>query len=270
VTRQRIAFVDEFASVTGAIDSIGLDGRDLRRLRDGYDAAASRDGSELAFEGDGGLNVMRADGTHDRQIDVEGSTIDGQPAWSPDGKRIVFTKTISPAPSGALFQSTLYTIDPNGSGRRRLVTTAFNNPGPSWIDAKQILITAGSGRLAIISAETGKTERTIELPVRGTQPAPDPPALAPDGREIAYVECDNADCSFSSVDLISLKGRLLRHIRGGHTPSWTPGGDLLYACCGQAGIHGQQSRIMFAPRGGGPAKPITPPSISADDPRWLG
>src|SRR5207344_3454116 len=139
--------------------------------------------------------VMRADGRHVLWIDHEGDSIDGQPAWSPDGRKLVFVKTISPAPSGALFQSTLYTINADGSGRRLLARSAVDDPGPSWINVRQILITAAWGRLAIISAQTGRIERRIDAPVKGTQPASEPPVLAPNRREIAYVECDNGDCS---------------------------------------------------------------------------
>jgi hypothetical protein len=126
--------------------------------------------------------------------------------------------------------------------------------------------------LAIINAKTGRIERTIHAPVTGTQPSPEPASLAPNRREIAFVECHDPNCYSTSVDLISLRGRLLRRIRGGaHTPTWTPEGDLLYACCQQAGIHGWTSRIMFAPTGGSsPVRAVTPISLSADKPVWLG
>jgi Tol biopolymer transport system component len=256
--------------------SVRLDGRDVRRLASQIsDAAVSPDRSEVAFEDDsgfpGGIAVIRVDGSHERLLDAEQeSVIDGSPAWSPDGRRVVFVRTTSPAPSGALFASVLYTIDANGTGRRRLAGSAVDSPGPSWINERQILITTGQGELAIISATTGKVERLITLPRAGTQPAPEPAALAPSGRELAYVECDNEDCSSASVDVITMRGELLRRIVGAHTPAWTPQGNLLYACCQQAGISGNTSVIVMTPAQRGKARTLTATRFSADYPRWLG
>jgi hypothetical protein len=70
------------------------------------------------------------------------------------------------------------------------------------------------------------------------------------------------------VDVITLNGKLLGRIRGAHTPDWTPTGGLLYACCGQAGLRAQTSRIYLAPPDGRHAR--SPPTISADYPHWLG
>jgi WD40-like Beta Propeller Repeat len=293
LSRQRIVFDDEFAGKGasqgfGGIDSIRLDGRGLRRLATGAsDPAVSPDRTRIAYWGEpsgggGGIFVMRADGTHRRWIDHErlinvagccspSSTLDGQPAWSPDGRTLVFV-TLMPRPSGGPEQVILYTINADGSGRRRLARSAVSFPGPTWINDREILILLSEkpGELAIISAKTGRIERVIAVPARGTRLGPERPALAPNRREIAYVECDSANCSSASVDLITLRGRLLRRIRGAHTPAWSPRGDLLYACCQQAGIRGNKSRIMFASANGGPARAITPSSLSADQPQWLG
>jgi TolB protein len=271
---QRIVFVDECDPTSfgfGALYSIRLDGTGLRRLhRQISDPAVSPDRTKIAYEDDAanGIAVIDADGSHERQLTHR--LLDGSPAWSPDGQRLVFVGTVSPAPSGALFASTLYVVNADGTGRRRLAASAVDFPGPSWINKRQILITARWGQLAIISPTTGRTERLIPLPKRGTQAADESPALAPNHREIAYVECDNGDCSSTSVDLITLHGTLLERIPGAHTPAWTPTGNLLYACCQQAGIRGDTSEIVMTGAENGHARAITPTPFSADDPHWLG
>jgi Tol biopolymer transport system component len=276
---QRIVFVDEcdLASAGfGALYSIRLDGTGLRRLRSQIsDPAVSPDGTEIALQDDGtpgigtpGIAVIRADGQPVRWLTHR--VLDGSPAWSPDGRRLVFVGTISPAPSGALFASTLYVINADGTGRRKLAPSAVDFPNPSWINERQLLITVSRKELAIISATTGRIERRIRLPRVGTQAASEAPALAPDHREIAYVECNNGDCSLTAVDLITLAGKLIKRIPGAHTPSWTPKGILLYACCQQAGIRGNTSEIVMAPAQNGHPRAVTPDSFSADDPQWLG
>jgi Tol biopolymer transport system component len=269
---QRIVFVDECVpGGFGALYSIGLDGTGLKRLgAGGSNPAVSPDGTEIAFGDDNGMGiaVIRADGRPVRH--VSHGLLDGSPAWSPDGRKLVYVGTISPAPNGALFASTLYVVNADGTGRRKLAPSAVDFPGPSWINKRQILITAGRSELAIISATTGRTDRLIPLPRVGTQAASDTPALAPNRREIAYVECDSADCDSTSVDLITLAGKLIKRIQGAHTPTWTPQGNLLYACCEQAGLLGDTSEIVMAPAQHGEPRAITPDSFSADDPQWLG
>jgi WD40-like Beta Propeller Repeat len=276
LARQRIVFTDECAGPgLTVIHSIRLDGRGLRRLAvGGSDPSVSADRTMIAYPGEppnsiGGIYVERADARHARVIDREKyDVLDGQPSWSPDDRKLVFVQTVSPAPSGGLFQSSIYVINRDGSDRRRILRSLVDFPEPSWINARQILLTYKWGELAVVSARTGRPLRLIRLPNKGTQPG-DGPKLSPNGREIAVGECNNADCSFESVDVITLAGKLLRRIRGAHTPDWTPSSGLLYACCQQAGIRGETSRIIYAtPRGS--RRPVTPVSLSADQPHWLG
>jgi Tol biopolymer transport system component len=272
---RRIVFVDECdRDPFGALYVIRLDGSRLRRLRAGSEPAVSPNGREIAYSdgGIGAIAVIHTDGSHRRYLTngVLNGVLDGSPAWSPDGRRLVFVRTVSPGSSGGLFASTIYVVNADGAGRRKLVGSAVDFPGPSWISERRILITARRGQLAIISATNGRTERLIRVPRKGTQSAPDAPALAPNHREIAYVECDNGDCSSTSVDLITLTGKLIERIPGAHAPSWTPQGKLLYACCQQAGIRGNTSEIVLDHAQHGQARTITPSSLSADQPAWLG
>jgi Tol biopolymer transport system component len=273
--RQRIAFVDAVAGGFGAIYSIRLDGRGLRRLAvEAYQPAPSSDRSRLAYTkgSGGGIFVMRSNGTRKRPVVSEDQNLDDQPAWSPDGRKIVFVSTLSPSPSGGLFEARLFTVSANGSGLRRLkdAPSGVDNPGPSWIDARHILVTARLGELAVISPRTGRVGRVIALPRPGTQPAPEPAAISPNGKEIAYTECVNDDCSSTALDLVTLRGDLIRRIRGGRSAFWSPEGGLFYACCEEPSTRGQKSRIFFVPRTGQAARAVTPGSIQADSPAWIG
>jgi Tol biopolymer transport system component len=105
----------------------------------------SPDGEKIAFYYHGGIEVIKDDdnGQWDRIGPFFNDLEDAQPpySWSPDGKRIAFV---------AMFDSDLYVIDTDGSGRKRLANTIpyspnspdysiGSDPSPIWSpDAKKI------------------------------------------------------------------------------------------------------------------------------------
>ena len=79
--------------------TIRIDGTELKRLTNGGGytyASFSPDGSSILHRRVDGANsqifIMNADATNDHNISGE-NTLDGWPAWSNDGKRVVFTAT---------------------------------------------------------------------------------------------------------------------------------------------------------------------------------
>jgi hypothetical protein len=64
-----------------------------------------------------------------------------------------------------------------------------------------------------------------------------------------------------SIVVTTIRGRVIRTIKGADFPAFTPSGDLLYELA---------LRIMVAPASGGAARAITPASLQADSPAWLG
>jgi TolB protein len=87
--------------------------------------------------------VVRVDGTGLRRLTPWGR-LAGDPDWSADGRRIVFTtRPLVDFPDAG--QSELYTVRPNGTGLRRVTSYGPNGPRatqPRWTpDGKAILYT---------------------------------------------------------------------------------------------------------------------------------
>jgi hypothetical protein len=154
---RRIAFSSNRASAS-SIYTMNADGSDVVRLtftpNPDYDPAWSPDGSRIAYaatrDGNFEIYVMSVDGTGQTRVTRDGDVVnpdgrdpvqitslgtDNQPAWSPDGRYVVFRRGGAPGD--------LHLIGADGSGMRLLATRAWE---PSWSpDGSKIAFTSDSG-----------------------------------------------------------------------------------------------------------------------------
>jgi Tol biopolymer transport system component len=123
-----------------------------------------------------GIYLMNADATGLTRL-VHRSSLDGDPAWSPDGTRIAF-ESENPTPNGAVDRIFLVNVD--GTGLRQLTpdTPTFTSDfGPSWSPDGTRIVFSRTGSLYVINADgTGLTNLT-----QGGEY----PSWSPDGTHIA-------------------------------------------------------------------------------------
>ena len=187
----RLAFT---RSVTGtrtgwAIDVyiVDLDGTNLRRVTTSGTAFAptwSPNGRRIAYLGVVGsseshrLHVVNADGSGDHTLLAAsratwapgGHALIWPPTWSPDGRRIAFsraTRSRATAPPWTSFE--IYVINPDGTGLRGLTRTTVTRPPrlsaegiwPAWSpDGKQIVFVSMPNRIQVMNAD-GSGLRTV-------------------------------------------------------------------------------------------------------------
>lgn len=141
---------------TGDVYAMDADGSDLARLTDhpAFDFSPdwSPDGAEIAFsstrDAEGGVDgydsaifVMSADGSDERRLSIDKTpfyedsvvTGDRDPAWSPDGSRIVFTRSevygVSVSPYSG---SDIYTVARDGTDLSEPYSRSIYNYAPDW------------------------------------------------------------------------------------------------------------------------------------------
>jgi Tol biopolymer transport system component len=237
----RIAFVSENPGVQD-IFTVEPEGSPRSNLTDGLAGQAeapewSPDHSKIAFQGGdtgGDIWVVNADGSGLTNLTDTPSGIGADhaaekgPRWSPDGSRILFTRTILLPPDGDVLETDIWVMNANGSGQTKLTETGSEQAEGgdyTWSpDGTKIAFTSargGSPGIWVMGAD-GSNEHQL---ADGISFDPD---WSPDGKRIAFLrqgaEIDvwamNADGS-NEDQLTNQPGDLKAEV------SWSPDGTKI-------------------------------------------
>jgi TolB protein len=190
--------------------------------------------------------VMNADGSHPRQI-TENTFDDEAPAWSPDGKEIVFQRDFDAVLGQVDYD--VFTMRADGTRERNLT----NSPGvldydPDW--------SPDGSRIAIVSERDGDAEiytmkadgsRVRQLTSNDAPFAFDgDPNWSPDGRRIAFTsERDAVEETPFQVEIYTMRAdggdqtRLTFHDLSDFLPAWSPDGRRIAFTSFRDATHGE-------------------------------
>ena len=194
--------------------------------------AYSPDGARLAFDAGVSLALMNSDGS-DLRFLGQATSDDGEPAWSPTGRRVAFTG-VSAAGQPELWVRSIaggeprqltdgggrqpawssrnliaftrgediYTIRPDGSELRRV--TRRGGSAPAWSPRGARLAFVRGGSIYLVRAN-GRQPRRLQLPGEGF--ATGGLAWSPDGKRIAF---ENSNCDGGGIFATRVDGRAKR------------------------------------------------------------
>jgi Tol biopolymer transport system component len=193
---------------------IGADGRGLRQLTDEDASDLAPDSSRnrlLAFqsnrEDDG--DVFIADPAFTAVERITGAGREGEPAWSPDAKRLALIR-----------DGDLYVVHAHGGGDRRVAEDAH---WPTWAPGGSLVAyesdRGGRGRIVVVTPDG---ESRVALVVRGDNRFP---TWSPHGERIAF-ECRDGDHWHICILEPAGGGRRVLTPGGADefAPAWSPDG----------------------------------------------
>src|SRR3954469_1499539 len=149
---------------------------------------------------------------------------DIQPAWSPDGRRVAFSRALPAAKGRSLAGFDIYVARVKGGRVRRLTTDVGNDTQPAW--------SPNGKRIAFTSDRTGNqdvyTMRSGGRGLRrltGSAAEDSSPSWSPNGRRIAFASDRNGS---DDVFTMTARGKALRRLTRSSAdegdPAWSPNG----------------------------------------------
>ena len=131
------------------------------------------------------IYVMNDDGSGRRRLTTNTRSIDRDPRWSPDGKRIAFTRFMDKERTQT--SSELFVMNADGTDQKRLTHNTVADGYPSWSpDGQYLVFTSKHNRkyeVYVIELASTTTKRLTGAEGELGSGVPD---WSPDGREIAY------------------------------------------------------------------------------------
>jgi Tol biopolymer transport system component len=223
-------------------------------------------GGTIAFHsersGDFDIWTMSADGSDLRQL-TDDPGLDVEPAWSPDGSKIVFA-TSRDDPENL----SLYVMNADGTDQKRLVQIAGGDlMGPA--------LSPDGTRIAFYSNVDGNFELYVSN-ADGTEPAnisnnpanDSRPTWSPAGDKLAFVSDRNGGENLYVLDLGSSQvTRLTEGIFLDNLPKWSPDGKRILFASNRGG---QKGLYTVLADGTGTPTPVTPRPENDDSPAWAG
>lgn len=233
--------------------------------------------SKIAFissrDGNRELYVMDYDGHNQTRVTFN-TVPDLLPAWSPDGRRILFTSyrnnnpdlfsyaiyegKLTPistkglntsaafAPDGSRIafsssrdgNSEIYIANPDGTGMRRITSSSAIDTAPTW---------APNGRLLAFTSDRGGSPQIYVTDADGTEARRldpqsgsynDSATWSPDGEYILFVSREGGEFNILKI---GMTGKTLLRLTSGvgmnENPSWSPDGRHITFASNRSGAH---------------------------------
>jgi TolB protein len=205
---------------------------------------------------------INGDGTEQKAL-TSGPGENYQPAWSPDGRKIVFASTRDGAAASAI-----YVMDADGTNAKRLTHEALPDTVPTWSpDGKRIVFRSHRDRRSAFYAMDADGGNVVRLSDAVTDKGA--PRFSPDGRYIAYEVY--GDLGAVELHVMTADGKVDKDVTSQipkdkkTQPSWAPDSSRLAFVSVKS--YGENNIYTVKPDGSGLIN-LTPVEYLSTQPSW--
>jgi Tol biopolymer transport system component len=191
-----------------------------------FDLRLSPDGKRVAYATGNGIWTTDLERKTRTRITFDSQPI-VQPAWSPDGKELLFA--IHVAQGGGNVE--VRNIPSDGGGQERVLIPANNYRYPGWSpDGKYLTYLWGDGdsmiSLWIVPVAGGKPVTVVQAP--SPQSNVETYRVSPDSRWVAYVSDESGQGELYIASFPEGKGKWRVSANGGAYPAWSANGREVF------------------------------------------
>jgi Tol biopolymer transport system component len=232
-------------------------------------------------EGDSEIYVVRPNGTGLKQL-TRNAGDDGDPSWSPDGKRIVFASTRD----GVLFPGDdfpvgeIYVMRADGSNQTRITNDQADDYYPEWSpDGRRIVFNSNRHDVyqRYLNIYTMDPDGSDVIRVTTSPELIDDwrPGWSPDGRQIVFERRDYVADDTSEIYVIGVDGSGEQNLTNNSAardamPAWSPRGNLIAFASNRdapGGNYFDGDIYVMEPDGSNPRR-LTNTTESESFPQW--
>jgi TolB protein len=209
--------------------TVGSDGSDSRQVSDSAlcksNGEWAPDGTRIAFNSgvgtfEGDIYVMKADGTSVKRVTSGSRSGDAAPHWSPDGRKLVFTRSTRREDGSA--DADIFKVNLDGTGLKRIASSPLNDVSPAWGPTGRRIVFVSERDNVDYEVFSVRSDGTGLKRLTRNRVDDESPDWSPGGGQIVFSRYTSAEDGSVQIFKMNRDGSEQLQLTTGDLPNWFP------------------------------------------------